>query len=152
VYLVPMHAEIAHGAKQHVRPECDHHDRDDRFDRPLDVARDMKPEHGGDDGGPQERPRVPDSPDGAHDARATQSALTIEECRDGRDVIGIERMAQAEQKPAAEGRDQRTVHTGQRRSSCRRAIARRAYTIRTAIATTAPAALGCWRRFGRDPR
>jgi hypothetical protein len=49
---------------------------------------------------------VSDAPEGADHARAIERPIAADERRDGGHVVGVERMAEAEEEPDAESRDQ----------------------------------------------
>ena len=95
---VKMHA-VAPQPPQHMRAEADQHDADGGLDRPGNAFGDRAAEQDGGAGKDEQRQRMAEPPGQPVLDDIGDMAAARGDAGDGGDVIGLERMLHAQQKP-----------------------------------------------------
>ncbi len=117
---VAMKPDRASRAQKRVAAEPDEHDGDEGLHERVDLGRNTDLHDGRDHRRHQQRACVPDAPERPDDTGAVWIAVLPDEGGHGRDMVGIERVAQPEQEPDTQRGGQRSIH--RKRSIDRRSV------------------------------
>ena len=105
---VPVYVEVEAAAArelpQGVRAQRDQHEADRELKHPLGSLAHAEVKHDHGDARDDERDGVTDAPESAHQRRHPEALALADDCRDGRQVVGLDRVLKTQHEAEREHR------------------------------------------------